>query len=90
MSKYPTIDIIIPTYKRDLVLRKTVELLKINLIYRGDFHFIIGMDGKTSVDKMFAGHSDISVIPGPNKGLGVKSISCLPISETSLSGEKIN
>lgn len=67
---YPTVDVIIPTYKRDWIVRKTVELLKTNLVYSGKIRFLIGMDGKGSVDKMFAGHSDIEVIPGPNKGLG--------------------
>lgn len=64
------LSVIVPTYNRPWILKKTIELLKKNLIYSGDIVFYIGMDGDLSIGKMFAGHSDIICIPGPNNGLG--------------------
>lgn len=66
----PDINVLIPTFKRPWILKKTIELLKYNLKYDGNIIYYIGMDGDHSPGKMFSGHSDIITIPGPNNGLG--------------------
>ena len=67
---FPHISIIIPTYNRPWIVKRIVQGLKRNLRYSGPTHFWIGADGDLSVGKMFAGQYDITVIPGPNNGLG--------------------
>jgi glycosyltransferase involved in cell wall biosynthesis len=52
------------------VLKKTIELLRSNLKYKGEIVYYIGVDGNLSTCKMFSGHSDIICMPGPNNGLG--------------------
>lgn len=67
---YPQLNIIIPTYNRPWILKKTIELLRQNLIYSGGIIYYLGIDGDLSTGKMFAGHDDIIIVPGPNNGLG--------------------
>lgn len=67
---YQPVSVLIPTYNRAWILRETIELLHKNLIYSGKITYYIGIDGDLSIGKMFAGHSDIVSIPGPNNGLG--------------------
>jgi glycosyltransferase involved in cell wall biosynthesis len=67
---FPPVSVIIPTYNRPWILKQTIQGLKRNLSYSGAVHFWIGADGDPSVGKMFAGHHDITVIRGPNRGLG--------------------
>jgi len=61
---------LIPTYNRPWILKKAIELLKKNLRYSGQIIYYLGVDGDLSTGKMFAGHSDIVCVPGPNNGLG--------------------
>jgi glycosyltransferase involved in cell wall biosynthesis len=69
-KKWPTISVIIPTYNRPFVLRRVIDGLKKNLMYKGNIHYYIGVDGKIKHGKMFSGDGDITIIPGPNNGLG--------------------
>ena len=64
------IDVIIPTYNRPKVVKQTIELLKKNLICSYPITYYVGLDGDLSIGKMFAGHSNIICVPGPNNGLG--------------------
>ena len=67
---HPSVSVLIPTYNRPWILRETISLLQKNLKYSGQITYYIGIDGDLSIGKMFAGHSDIVSIPGPNNGLG--------------------
>lgn len=67
---YPLVSVLIPTYNRPWILKKTIELLRANLEYKGEIIYYIGVDGNLDTCKMFSGHSDIVCVPGPNSGLG--------------------
>lgn len=67
---YPQLNVIIPTYNRPWIVKKTIELLRANLRYSGEVVYYLGVDGDRSTCKMFAGHADIVCTPGPNNGLG--------------------
>jgi len=81
---FPPISVIIPTYDRPWLLKKTLESLQENLVYRGLIKYYLGFDGENGTGKMFSGNRDIIAIPGPNNGLGANLNRLIHAAESDL------
>lgn len=66
----PRVSVVIPTYNRVWLLKKSIEHLRENLVSRGGIRFYVGFDGDEEVGKMFSGDRDVVTMPGPRNGLG--------------------
>ena len=65
------ITVIIPTFNRARMVKRTIELVKENLIYdRGDVHFLIGVDGDDDTPEVLRGMENVKMLAGPKDGLG--------------------
>lgn len=70
--KYPLICVLLPTYNRAMVLQRTIDLLRAHLRYAGQIEYFVGDDGNdgVSLNDLFRGDRDVTVIDGPRRGLG--------------------
>lgn len=75
MSNWPDVAVLIPTYNRAQIVKRTVELLITNLRYSGRLHVAIGCDGDDNTadvmhDLRFNARAPIHVLDNPSGGIG--------------------
>jgi hypothetical protein len=66
-SAWPTLGVLIPTYRRHEIVAQTVALLRENLCYSGEIEILVSEDGP---DLPPVWQDGVRVIAGPGRGLG--------------------
>ncbi len=78
------ITIIIPTYNRPDILRATLTRLDKNLVFGGEIRILIGDDGDKRLFVDRKNRVNITVLPGPRRGLGANLNMLLNHVETNI------
>ena len=79
------VSVIIPTYNRAEILKRTIELLEENLLYdEGDIHYLIGVDGTDNTPDVLRGMRNVKMLQGPRNGLGANLNLLIQYAETDL------
>lgn len=69
--EWPRVSVLIPTFRRPEICRRTVELLQENLVYRGEIVYHIGDDDPSAgTEQALQELSNIFYHLGPGTGLG--------------------
>ena len=79
------LSIIIPTFNRALMVKRTIELLQENLIYdRGDTYYLVGVDGNDATPEVLRGIKNVKLMQGPRQGLGANLNALINAADTTL------
>lgn len=70
MSEWPDVAIVIPTYDRALIVKRTVELLRKNLRYSGRLRFWVGCDGSDRTPSLLSDEPDVVTLSHPSGSFG--------------------
>jgi glycosyltransferase involved in cell wall biosynthesis len=77
--------VIIPTYNRAHMLKRTIELMQENLIYdRGDVNFLVGVDGDDDTPNVLREMEGVRMVQGPKEGLGANLNLLINLTDTDL------
>lgn len=69
-TEWPDVAVLIPSYNRAQIVRRTVELLRANLRYSGRVNILVGCDGDDDTPDLLADSIYTTVLSNPSGGIG--------------------
>jgi glycosyltransferase involved in cell wall biosynthesis len=77
--------VLIPTYNRAKIVRRTIDLINKNLIYYGgETHILVGVDGDNETPELLRDVPNVKMLKGPRDGLGGNLNMLIDAAETTI------
>jgi glycosyltransferase involved in cell wall biosynthesis len=77
--------VLIPTYNRAKIVRRTIDLINKNLIYYGgETHILVGVDGDDETPELLRDVPNVKMLKGPRDGLGGNLNMLIDAAETTI------